>query len=574
MAGSRFSQFAMPKLRRVLLSATFLLLAGPLSAQLVGGQWETHWRFDGREVNDHLGASVSGAGDVDGDGIPDLIVGASGAHAPGQLEEGSAFVYSGATGGMIWQFSIPSWDEIWGVSVSGAGDVNADGLDDVIVGAFSATGLSSEGVAFVYSGATGALLWRFDGQGGSAYLGKSVSGAGDVDRDGFDDLIVGATGAPGGLARIGSAYVYSGATGTLIWQFDGQEREDLFGESVSGAGDVDGDGHDDVIVGTSWTDPGGLQDAGSAHVYSGATGALIWQFNGQQRWAHLGNSVSSAGDVDEDGFDDVIVGRELADPGGRREAGSAYIYSGATGTLIRQFDGAKRGDRLGHSVSGAGDADGDGTPDLIVGAINAPLTNGGSAYVFSGATGDLIRRFDGQGNKDRLGVSVSDVGDLNGDGYDEVIVGAYGTEPDGKSGAGSAFVYSFNPILNTDSVTISATSGVPVHLQMDFPSSEAGFAYAILASGTGIGPTTHRGLDIPLSPDHVFNRMTRGWNPPPLQSGKGLLNHNGDAQASLSGHPGLIPWIGSTIHLAAVSFDHTTLTGRISSIARYLTIVP
>ncbi|MDA0668050.1 MAG: hypothetical protein O3A50_09780, partial [Planctomycetota bacterium] len=197
-----------------------------------------------------------------------------------------------------------------------------------IVSSILATLLSAAPAHAQMVGGQWETLWQFDGQASYDLLGFSVSGAGDVDGDGFDDLIVGALWAdPGGLTEAGSAFVYSGATGSLIWQFDGQASADQLGRSVSGAGDVDGDGFDDVIVGAHGADPGGLSDAGSAFVYSGATGSLIWQFDGQASSDILGISVSGAGDVDGDGFDDVIVGAPSADPGGVSSAGSAYVYS-------------------------------------------------------------------------------------------------------------------------------------------------------------------------------------------------------------------------------------------------------
>ncbi|MBD3297258.1 MAG: hypothetical protein GF341_01270 [candidate division Zixibacteria bacterium] len=192
---------------------------------------------------------------------------------------------------------------------------------------------------------TPALSWQFDGAAAGDRLGYSVSGAGDVDNDGFDDVIVGAHSAdPGGLISAGSAYVYSGQTGALLWQFDGAAANDELGRSVSGAGDVDNDGFDDLIVGAYAADPGGLTNAGSAYVYSGQTGALLWQFDGAAAYDYLGVSVSGAGDVDNDGFDDVIVGASLANPGGNSQAGSAYVYRTDAPTWYADADGDLYGD--------------------------------------------------------------------------------------------------------------------------------------------------------------------------------------------------------------------------------------
>ncbi|MFQ5694327.1 MAG: integrin alpha, partial [Nitrospinota bacterium] len=134
-----------------------------------------------------------------------------------------------------------------------------------------------------------------------------------------------------------------------------------------------------------------------------------FQFNGQEAIDELGSSVAAAGDVDGDGFADVIVGAPLANPGLHADAGSAFVFSGASGKRLLRLDGLLSGDALGSSVAGAGDVDGDGFADLIVGAPLAdPNGNAdsGSAFVFSGATGSLIWRFDGQGFHDELGFSV------------------------------------------------------------------------------------------------------------------------------------------------------------------------
>jgi hypothetical protein len=563
-----------------LATTTQLLFSSPLSAQLVGGQWETSLGFDGQAAMDQFGVSVAGAGDVDGDGFGDVIVGAFGADPGGLSDAGSAFVFSGDAGGLLWQFGGLATDDYLGYSVSGAGDVDGDGFDDLVVGAFGASprGQYWAGAAYVYSGSTGSLLWQFDGQATGDQLGRSVSGAGDVDGDGVSDVIVGAYLAdPAGRSDAGSAFVYSGSSGLLLWQFDGQAAGDQLGRSVSGAGDVDGDGFDDLIVGAIGASPGGMSWAGSANVYSGASGSLIWQFHGQAADDFFGRRVSDAGDVDRDGRADVIVGAVGTSPGGVFWAGSAFVFSGASGNLIWQFDGQSSGDWLGSSVSGAGDVDGDGFDDLIIGAENADpggLMDAGSTYVYSGASGNLICQFDGQAAGDRLGSSVASAGDINGDGLQDLIVGAELADPGGLVDAGIVSVFCLDPFLHLGAAELSASGSSSAQLSMDFPASEAGQRYAVLASITGTGPIVMGGLDIPLTQDYVFNTITSGSVPSVLQGAFGTLDANGEALASLSTGPALNRIIGQTIYFAAVTYDVGPMTGRVSSIVRYLSIVP
>lgn len=529
------------------------------------------WQFDGSSAGNLHGKSVSDAGDVDGDGYSDLIVGAPNNDPGGIQNAGSAYVYSGFNGNLIWRLDGPNANSQFGSSVSGAGDVDGDGFPDVIVGAYWADpgGRSDAGSAFVYSGATGGLIWQIHGTAPGDYLGHAVSEAGDINRDGFSDVLVGAYGAD-------SAGVISGATGKLIWQFDGQSSADWFGYSVSGAGDVNADSIPDLIFGAHKASPGGQTDAGSAYVYSGATGTLIWQFDGDVL-DHLGSSVSGAGDVDGDHYDDFIIGAYGADPGGRSGAGSAYVYSGATGALILQFDGEKAGDSFGCSVSSAEDVNGDGLPDLIVGAPNADpggLIFAGSAYIYSGATGLLIGQFDGEAKYDNLGWTVCGAKDINGDQLTDLIVGAFRVDLGSKMDAGSAYVWSLDPFLHMDGQELSATAGPPIILGMDFPSSEAQTQYAIVSCASGYGPKTIGGIDVPLTDDNMLRRMLAGWSPSNMSGAFGVLNINGDARATIKSDPILVPHIGKTYYLAAITYDGITQTARLSSIARTIKIVP
>ena len=387
-------------------------------------------------------------GDVNGDGIPDFIVGAHLADPDGKNSAGNAYVYSGVDGVLLYQKTGDATGDRFGNSVSLIGDLNGDAREDFIVGAYLADpgGTADAGSAYVYSGTNGNLLYQNNGDGTGDEFGTSVSRAGDVNGDGKADFIVGAPLTDtGDMTDVGSAYVYSGVDGSLIYRKDGTNTGDEFGSAVSGAGDVNGDGRDDFIVGSPKADPAGTSNAGSAYVFSGADGTLLYQKTGDGGGDLFGDSVSGVGDANGDGKGDFIVGARLADPGGVSNAGSAYVYSGSDGSLLYQKTGDATLDLFGSAVSAAGDVNGDARGDFIVGAwgANVPLSDAGSAYVFSGADGSLLYQKTGDGVGDNFGLSVSTAGDVNRDGKADFIIGAQGDDPSaGLGDAGSAYVFS------------------------------------------------------------------------------------------------------------------------------------
>ena len=434
------------------------------------------FRLDGAAEGDGAGASVAGAGDINADGIDDLIVGAPYADPNGILNSGSSYV-------------------VFGRDTATAGDFLAT-LD--------------------LSGLNGTDGFRLDGAAVASRSGASLAPAGDINGDGIGDLIVGAHYAgPNGI-RSGSSYVVFGkdtvnglgfpATldlssldGSDGFRLDGLAAEDRSGRSVAAAGDINGDGLDDLIIGAHGADPNGIANAGSSYLVFGRNTATVGDFPAALDLSSLdgsngfrldgaapldlsGFSVASAGDINGDGLDDLIVGANYADPNGEK-SGSSYVVFGRDTAMAGDFpatlalssldgsngfrlDGAAASNRSGFSVASAGDINGDGLGDLIIGAHGADPNGSfsGSSYVVFGRDTATVGNFpatlalsslngmdgfrlDGVAAGDASGFSVASAGDINGDGFDDLLVGAFLANTNG-SNSGSTYV-----VLGKDTAT-------------------------------------------------------------------------------------------------------------------------
>jgi hypothetical protein len=405
-----------------------------------------HWTADGGQTGSHLGESVATAGDVDGDGLSDVIVGGR-LHDAGEIDEGRALIFRGAAEGLS---EVAEWSAVggqvgawFGASVAGAGDVNGDGYGDVIVGAHLFDGgETNEGRVSVYHGSASGLStipnWITEGDIEHRHFGFCVAGAGDVNGDGFDDVAIAASGA-GGVASVyfGSAAGLAPTPGWTATSGQGGPQSDGIFDQISSAGDVNGDGFDDLLVAAKFYDT--IHDnAGRVVVHHGsASGPSLapdWYAEGGQPQEYFGVSTSSAGDVDGDGFSDIIIGAFLFN-GDLVDEGRAVVYHGSIAGLAATpawaIEGDQTGAELGFSVAAAGDVNGDGYGDVIVGA---PLFDGGQAdegqarVHLGSATGlGLAPAWATESDQAdaNYGYRVAAAGDVNGDGYSDVAVGAY-----------------------------------------------------------------------------------------------------------------------------------------------------
>jgi len=476
------------------------------------------WAAQSNQDNANLGISVGTAGDVNGDGYADLIVGANSYDASGGgADHGMALVWYGSASGLgaagtpdnaDWTALGNQVMTYMGGSVGTAGDVNGDGYADIIVGAPGYyNDLFGEGGAFIWHGSasglgadgtTGNADWRVDSDQGGARMGYAVGTAGDVNGDGYADVVVGAKDYDHGCEFEGRVYLYygsdSGPMDTPVWTVEGNQEEAGLGNSVGTAGDVNGDGFSDVIVGASKYD-NGQTDEGRAYVFYGSATTpstfLDWTAVSLQGDAHLGYAVGTAGDVNGDGYADIIVGADDYDNGQTNEGAAFVWYGSATGlgafgvptSAAWSVEGDQAYAQLGTSVGTAGDVNGDGYADVIVGAYKHD--NGqddeGRVYVYHGSATGLSTAVNWTAESDQasafFGFSAATAGDVNGDGYADVVVGAENYDH-GQDDEGAAFVW-------YGSGSGLGANGTPANADWSAESGQADAAFGISVGTAG-----------------------------------------------------------------------------------------
>ncbi|HNB60925.1 MAG TPA: integrin alpha, partial [Phycisphaerales bacterium] len=381
-----------------------------------------------------FGYTIAPAGDTNGDGWPDLLMG----RIPIEGSVGSARLETLASA-PIWSAIGANVDDRYSAAMSAAGDVNGDGFADFIIGAPN-LGSNDEGGALLYPGDwpwPAAPSWQTQGSAMDEHHGYSVAGAGDVNGDGFSDVLVGAFGYTNGEAGEGRVVAYYGGPNPTsefkVWAVQSQsfpltQDGENVGASVANLGDLDGNGRSELLIGCPGFDAGGKTDRGRALVYSGAEHGPddwpAWIVDGEEAGDEFGSAVANAGDVDADGFCDAVIGAPFFS-GEQPTEGRAYLFRGGDPNLLLHptaswfAEGQQAGAHFGAAVAGAGDVNGDGFADVLVGApaFRAGEVGEGRAFLFPGGVSGLATAplwvIDGEQALANFGAALDTAGDVD-----------------------------------------------------------------------------------------------------------------------------------------------------------------
>lgn len=484
---------------------------------------------------------------------------------------GSVYLVDGASGTTLAESHGRTIAASHGWSVCRIGDVNGDLLPDYA--AISRNVPFGSPAVHVFDGATGGLLHEISKPLDARAYPSDLTGVGDWNLDGTPDFAVADYWRTvNGGTQTGTVYVYSGQDGTLVQQLDGWAPGQAFGTGIAGGGDADGDGREDLLVWSRW----GVGD--SVHVIAGGSGQEIYRLGSRTGDGYFGSSRAFLSDVDLDNCDEILIGAGDAGPNHR---GEAYMFSGRTGSLLHSWSSELNYEsEYAERLCAMGDIDRDGYEDL---AISAPASHYPSysarIYIHSGADGHLLNTIT-TGPASRLGDAMAGRADVNGDGRPDLIAGDPAEDVQGVPDSGAVYVFTFEPYLLASTHAVSSAAGSTITFTLDFPASEAGHDYVLLASNAALGDPLGigkkwmhvGGVKIPLV-ETPWTYLT--WNRPPaaLAGAHGTLDAQGHATAVLTLAPGqAAAGIGHRFRFAAVTIAGGAAS--MSSAAAHLTILP
>lgn len=401
----------------------FVKFAGGNSADSFAEPTRVIHEILGENPGDQFGWTARVAGDWDSDGVLDFV-----ASAPTFQGKGRVYVYSGRTGQLLLQ-KTGNKGEQFGNNATGAGDLDQDGHVDLLVGAPNKL---AAGNAYAFSGKTGELLHHWQGTAAGDLFGNEVLSVSDRDGDGHPDVFVGAAAGQGRQSGAGYGVIYSGKTGEELLRVEGEQTGDQFGNAAGFM--INKDGSATLAVGAQ---NAGANNRGRVYVYrlQGANILPAFVIEGDDRSKNLGQMfVTSPGDTNDDGFADIYVS-DFGDNTTVRGGGKVRVVSGKDGADLLTITGQHIGEGLGTSPSDAGDVNGDGAGDLVIGAWqNAEgAKSGGRVYLYDGRSGDLIRQWTCTVAGDTFGFDACGIGDVDGDGLiDFLLTSAWHNNKQGR----------------------------------------------------------------------------------------------------------------------------------------------
>jgi len=530
----------------------FFVLA--ISIQNPSGSWEEvapSWVGPVNQTGFGTSHSTWLVSDYDGDGHNDVLIGSSKAN----FGNGAIQLRSGATGSILME-ALGGVVSAFGSDFCSLDDRDLDGLPDFLIGAPGEMIPGGRGAVILISAATGLEISRVNALSGDEAFGTFLSSLGDITGDGVVDFVVGIPFStqfplPGGGGR-----AISGADGSTIYQV-----QELFTSpgSGGGVGDVNLDGTPDFLHGVG----------DRTYLHSGIDGSVIRFHEAPRADTGYGtfNAFSGLGDLNFDGIPEYAVGATA--PFLRDTPGHVYMYDGATGRLMNTFEGVHINSGFGRSISTAGDTNGDGYTDILIGAYKeGPIRSPdelGAARLFSGGDGRLLHVFKGSlGPAREVGTSVLGLGDVNGDGLSDVLIGSIGSANGGTLN-GVWRTYGMQSYLNVFPQVLSASVGGTLTFDITFPASEANRDYRILASNDAPGRTHFFSVNLPSARTPVMERMVH--DPPSSFLGaRGTLDANGHATATWTIPPGAASlWVDRTLRFSAVTLAGPNDAGNYSA---------
>lgn len=531
------------------LVGAILTFSAPSLPGQSGGAIEQLW------LNENYGPVTSAASldDVNGDGIPDFATGSFGSGS----SSGKLSVYSGADYSEIWSTSLQVGP------ICSISDLDSDGHSDLI----AVNNRPFSNTAAAYSGISGSLLFNLSTPPGYTYF-QDLADIGDINSDGISDIAASSV-----YLSDGSVFLYSGADGSLINRLDSPWPEADFGHSIASLGDLDGDNISELLIGAPGSSSTG--SASRAVVISLGTRSVLYQFSQYRHWA-FGQSVAALEDADGDGITDFVIAAPMTNGSQGYSTGDILIYSGSTGVLLKQYQGQPY-EKLGWDfVEDAGDIDRDGLSDVMVSKNHFRVS---PAYIlpkvafYSSVSSDVLYEWKDHDleYQDRE-VFGANLGDSNQDGIPEMLIGiSYGFAiwPINK-----LEIHSFTPGVFPIATGFSASAGATLDFEINFPDAAAQESYRVLISASGVGSTLF-GVEIPLQSDSFTLNSFLGIYPFSNYSGlQGTLNNHGNAIASITAPANAyLGMIGRTFHLAAIA-NPSGFLPNFSSVAVPVTIHP